>query len=77
MGTGTSGRGIGMMKRVLMTAPETAEYIRKPLATLYQLNHRNEGPRRMRVGRTVLYDRADVDAWLDSLVVGDAADGAS
>ena len=46
-----------------------AEYLGIPLATVYQMNSRGNGPRRIRVGRHVRYRRADVDAWLDGRVV--------
>jgi excisionase family DNA binding protein len=48
----------------LMTTKDLAEYVRRPLATIYQWNSRGIGPRYIRRGRTVLYRRSDVDKWL-------------
>ncbi len=46
-----------------------AEYLGIPLATIYQMNSRGTGPRRIRVGKHVRYRKAEVDAWLDSRAV--------
>jgi predicted DNA-binding transcriptional regulator AlpA len=51
----------------LMTAPETGEVLRTPEATLAYWRHIGYGPRFMKVGRRVLYRRADVEAWLETL----------
>lgn len=40
---------------LLRTSPETVRYWR----------HIGKGPRSVKVGRRVLYDRADVLAWID------------
>lgn len=52
-------------RRQLMGPKELAEYIGVPLATVYAMNHRRTGPKRLRVGKYVRYRRSDVDAWLD------------
>lgn len=49
-----------------MTAKEGAEYARTTVGNLAQLRYRGEAPRFHRVGgRKVLYDRADLDAWIE------------
>lgn len=48
-----------------MTAEEVAEFLRVPVPTLYQWNHKGTGPRVSRVGRWLRYRRRDVEAWLD------------
>lgn len=53
------------MAERLMSAPEIAEYLGVPLATIYQWRSRQSGPRGIKVGKHVRYRRADVEAWLD------------
>jgi DNA-binding transcriptional MerR regulator len=53
------------MPRKLLTTAEVAERLRKPVSTLRYYRHIGIGPRSARVGRTVVYDEADVDAWVD------------
>lgn len=48
-----------------------ADYLGIPLATVYQMNSRGTGPRRIRVGKHVRYRKTDVDAWLESRAVGE------
>ncbi len=48
----------------LMTIEELAAYLRKPVPTIYQWNSRGDGPPYIKVGRTVVYRRADVERWL-------------
>jgi hypothetical protein len=50
----------------LMTTQETADYVRHAGQTLAKWRCYGQGPRYVRVGRSILYDRADVDAWLDA-----------
>lgn len=52
-------------RQALMGPKELAAYIGVPLATVYAMNHRSTGPRRIRVGKYVRYRQGDVDAWLD------------
>lgn len=55
-----------------LNGPEwLAEYLGVPLSTVYQMNSKGTGPRRMRVGRHVRYRQRDVDAWLDAHAVDD------
>lgn len=55
----------------LRTTDELAQQIRRPKQYIYDLNHRGVGPRRIRVGKHLLYRQSDIDAWLDSLAVDD------
>lgn len=58
-------------RRQLMKTKGLAEYTGIPVQTIYQWSVKGYGPKGMRVGRHVLYDVADVDAWLDALKEGD------
>lgn len=48
-----------------LTPPETAELVRRPTSTLAYWRHRGEGPRFAKVGKRVLYRRADVLVWIE------------
>jgi excisionase family DNA binding protein len=50
----------------LLTVKELADYLHKPVQTIYQWNSRGGGPARTRTGRTVQYLWADVLAWLSA-----------
>ncbi len=49
----------------LLTINEAADLVRAPVATLRYWRHLGTGPRSFRVGRRVLYQRAEIDAWID------------
>lgn len=49
----------------LLTPTELAEWLRVPLATVYQWRYKGEGPAGMKVGRHVRYRRSTVEDWLD------------
>lgn len=53
------------MGRKLLTTAEIAERVRAPQSTVRYWRHIGQGPRGVRVGRRVLYDEADVDAWIE------------
>lgn len=48
-----------------MTTAELAALVRTPVETVRYWRHVGRGPRSFKVGRRVLYRRADVQAWLD------------
>lgn len=48
----------------IMTAPQAAEYMQLPLATLYGWRVKNVGPPAHKVGKHLRYVRREVDAWL-------------
>jgi hypothetical protein len=54
----------------LLTLTETAELLRTPVATLRYWRHLGIGPVGFRLGRRVVYRRADVSAWIDDQRVG-------
>jgi excisionase family DNA binding protein len=58
-------RAVAGRDNELMTIEQLAEYLQRPVRTLYQWNYTGEGPRRIRIGRTVRYRRSDVEAWLN------------
>jgi hypothetical protein len=51
-----------------LTAEETAALMRRPLRTLYRWRTLDPayGPPGIRVGKALLYKRADVVAWIDA-----------
>jgi DNA-binding transcriptional MerR regulator len=50
----------------LRTITEAAELLRAPVATLRYWRHLGTGPRSFRLGRRVLYRRADLRTWIDA-----------
>ena len=50
----------------LLTITEAAELLRAPVATLRYWRHLGTGPRSFRLGRRVLYRRADLRTWIDA-----------
>lgn len=48
----------------LLTTAEVSGIIRKPAGTLRYWRSIGQGPTSFRVGSTVVYDRAEVEAWL-------------
>ncbi|HEX8944812.1 MAG TPA: helix-turn-helix domain-containing protein [Gemmatimonadaceae bacterium] len=61
----------------LMTTGETSQYVRHAVQTLAKWRCYGLGPRYVRVGRSILYDRADVDAWLETRMRRSTSDLAS
>lgn len=53
----------------LIGPEDLAEYLGIPLPSIYAMNSRGTGPRRIRVGKHVRYRKADVDAWLDTRAI--------
>ncbi|MFK5688738.1 helix-turn-helix transcriptional regulator [Ornithinimicrobium sp. LYQ92] len=56
----------------LLNLKEASAYTRVPEATLRLWRHRGTGPRSFRLGRRVMYQRAELDAWVQDQI--DAAD---
>lgn len=56
-----------------MSTAELAELCRTSESTVRYWRHRGEGPQGFRVGRKVLYPRAEVNRWLEELASKDAA----
>ncbi len=56
-----------MTEQSKLRAPEAARYLRIAVSTLAKLRCYGGGPRFAKAGpRLVIYDRADLDAWLAS-----------
>lgn len=53
------------MAEELLDPKRLAEHLGVPLATVYQMNSRGTGPRRIRVGKHVRYRESDVTKWLE------------
>ncbi|MDX1873995.1 helix-turn-helix domain-containing protein [Mycolicibacterium sp. 120266] len=47
-----------------LNTADAARYLGKPVATLRWWRHMDLGPRSYALGRSVVYDKADLDAWL-------------
>jgi predicted DNA-binding transcriptional regulator AlpA len=54
---------VGMARQLLTMAEVQAEF-GFPLDTLRYWRARGDGPLSFRLGRRVMYDRADLDAWI-------------
>jgi predicted DNA-binding transcriptional regulator AlpA len=52
------------LKMKLLKSAEVSAKVRVPEETLRYWRWRSEGPRSFKVGKAVVYDEADVDAWL-------------
>jgi predicted DNA-binding transcriptional regulator AlpA len=62
-----------MTARYLTTA-EVAEMTRTPAETLRWMRYVSKGPKSFKLGRRVLYDVEDVEAWIaEARKVGSAA----
>jgi excisionase family DNA binding protein len=48
----------------LMTLAEAAAHLRTPVATLRYWRHLGTGPAGFRLGRRVVFRRADLDRWV-------------
>lgn len=62
-----------MAPEPLFSIVELSTYLAVPVSTLYSLRTENRGPRCAKVGRSLRYRRADVEAWLEQLMAEDAA----
>ncbi len=54
------------MSRKLLLTGEVAERCRVPVNTVRYWRQVGEGPPSVRLGRRVVYDEAELDAWIDS-----------
>lgn len=50
----------------LLNLAEAAALLRAPIATLRYWRHCGTGPRSFRLGRRVLYRRADLHTWIEA-----------
>lgn len=54
-----------------MTTAELAAMIKTPAETVRYWRHIGKGPRSFKLGRRVLYARADVEQWLAAVQAGE------
>lgn len=59
----------------LLLIDEYADYVRIPLATARYWHATGYGPQPVRIGRRLMYRRADVDRWLTEKFAAGAGDG--
>ncbi|MGH3833185.1 MAG: helix-turn-helix transcriptional regulator [Pseudonocardiaceae bacterium] len=57
----------------LLTETETAERLRRSPETLRYWRWRSEGPPSFKIGRRVMYDAADLNAWIEAQKTNGAA----
>jgi predicted DNA-binding transcriptional regulator AlpA len=57
----------------LLYTEEVAALVRKPVATMRWFRATGQGPKCGKLGRRVVYRRADVEAWIASAFEGGAA----
>ena len=50
----------------MLSIDELADYLGKPVRTIYDWRLSGRGPRAVRVGRSLRYRVCDVQAWLDA-----------
>ena len=50
----------------LMTTVETSAYVRHAVQTLAKWRVYGKGPQWIKMGRSVFYERRDVDAWIEA-----------
>jgi excisionase family DNA binding protein len=55
-----------MSERVLMTIDEVAECLRVPVLTIRWLRTEGRFAPAIKVGRRLVWDAADLDAWIDA-----------
>ncbi len=53
-------------RRTLLLLNEAAAYIGRPAKTLQRWRHEDRGPRSASVGGRIVYDRDDLDSWIDA-----------
>lgn len=63
------------MTPTIMTMAEVSKMTRKSVETLRFYRKNGTGPKSFRLGRTVVYDQADVIAWIDAQRAADVSGG--
>ncbi|OBG28385.1 AlpA family transcriptional regulator [Mycobacterium sp. 852002-51057_SCH5723018] len=61
------------LKSEILYTEEVAALTRVPVATLRWMKHVGRGPNWGKLGKRVIYRRADVEAWIESAFDGGAA----
>lgn len=53
-------------QRVLLRTKQASAYLNLPASTLEKLRSLGGSPKYAKLGRIVIYDRDDLDAWVDA-----------
>lgn len=53
-----------MAEHQILTIHEAADIVRTPVSTLRYWRYLGTGPRSFRIGRRVVYRRADLEEWI-------------
>ena len=61
-----SPEGRSMRRRVLLNTAKAAEVLGIAGQTLHQWRMASKGPKYFKFGRRVLYDLADIEAWIEA-----------
>ncbi len=48
----------------MWSAEDLARFLKVPVATVYQWNHKGTGPRAAKIGKHLRYSAEDVEAWV-------------
>jgi predicted DNA-binding transcriptional regulator AlpA len=62
---------------VIMKTPMAAKYVGLAESTLCKMRVFGTGPRFCRLGRAIVYRKADLDAWLDARCVASTSEPAN
>jgi len=54
-----------MPDAILLTIEDLSDYLKVPVKTIYNWRSAKNGPRAIRVGRSLRFRMSDVQAWLD------------
>ena len=68
--------GLAAVTPEYLTTQELADLVRAPAETCRFWRHAGRGPRSVKIGRRVLYKRADVEAWLEEQYASQGPGGA-
>ena len=55
------------MPEEYLTIGQAANYMQRPVDTLYKWRSQGYGPRAAKVGRSLLYRRSEIDRWVREL----------
>ncbi len=53
------------MPPAMWSAEDLAQFLKVPVATVYQWNHKGTGPRAAKIGKHLRYSVEDVEAWVN------------
>lgn len=64
--TATVGKMESMDNAELLSVEDLARFLGKSPQAIYNMRHRGEGPRAVKVGRSLRFRPADVEVWLEA-----------